>query len=302
MPTVRANGITIEYESRGYADHETILLIMGLGGQMTRWSDAFTAKLVDRGFRVVKFDNRDIGLSEKMDSAGAPDIPGIITAVQAGTKPPAAYTLDDMAVDAVGLLDALHIPRAHIVGVSMGGMIAQLVAADYPEHTLSLTSIMSTTGHPELPRATPEAMAVLNQRGPVPDQDMEGYLDHSVRSSKVIGSPGYPTDDAELRERARSDVQRSYSPMGFLRQYAAVAASPHRRDKLKTVTAPTVVIHGDNDPLVPVSGGRDTAASIPGADLRIVPGMGHDLPTALQDTIIDGIMSAVARAKTGVPA
>jgi pimeloyl-ACP methyl ester carboxylesterase len=200
------------------------------------------------------------------------------------------------------VLDALGIAKAHIVGASMGGMIAQLVAADYPEHTLSLTSIMSTTGHPDLPRATPEAMAVLNERGPTPDEDMEGFLSHAVAAAKVIGSPGYPPDDADIRARAKADAERSFYPLGFQRQYAAVMASPQRRAKLAKITAPTVVIHGEADPLVPVNGGRDTAAHIPGAELRVIPGMGHDNPPALYDTIIDGIMSAVARSRTKVPA
>ncbi len=302
MPHVTANGIRIEYESRGDDKAETVLLIMGLGAQMTRWSDDFVDRIVKRGYRVVKFDNRDVGLSERIEAAGAPDFPGIIAALHAHETPPAAYTLSDMAADAVGVLDALGIAKAHIVGASMGGMIAQLVAADYPEHTLSLTSIMSTTGNPDLPRATPEAMAVLNERGPTPDEDMEGFLAHAVVAAKVIGSPGYPADEAELRARAKSDAERSFYPLGFQRQYAGVMASPERRAKLAKVTAPTVVIHGEADPLVPVSGGRDTAASIPGADLRIIQGMGHDIPPALYDTVIDGIMSAVARSKSKVPA
>lgn len=302
MPHVTANGIRIEYESRGDEKAETILLIMGLGAQMTRWSAEFVDRFVQRGYRVVRFDNRDVGLSERLESAGAPDIPGIVAALHAHTPPPAAYTLSDMAADAVGVLDALGIAKAHIVGASMGGMIAQLVAADYPEHTLSLTSIMSTTGHPDLPRATPEAMAVLNVRGPSPVEDMEGFLAHSVVSARTIGSPGFPFDEATVRANSRRDADRSYYPMGFLRQYAGVMASPERRAKLATITAPAVVIHGEADPLVPVTGGRDTAAHIPGADLRIIPGMGHDIPPALYDTIVDGVISAASRSKSKVPA
>ena len=302
MPHVIANGIRLEYESRGDEKAETILLIMGLGAQMTRWADDFVDRFVKRGFRVVRFDNRDVGLSERMEAAGPPDIPAIVAALHAHTTPPAAYTLTDMAADAVGVLDALGIAKAHIVGASMGGMIAQLVAADYPEHTLSLTSIMSTTGNPSLPRATPEAMAVLNERGPAPAEDMEGYLAHAVRSARTIGSPGHPFDEATVRANSKRDAERSYYPLGFLRQYAAVMASPERRSKIATITAPTVVIHGEADPLVPVSGGRDTAENIPGAELRIIPGMGHDIPPALYDTIVDGVMSAVARSKQKVSA
>jgi pimeloyl-ACP methyl ester carboxylesterase len=297
MPQIKANGLTLEYESRGDANEETVLLIMGLGGQMTRWSPAFVDKLVARGYRVVTFDNRDVGLSEKLDAAGAPDMGAVIAAVVAGRKAPVAYTLSDMAADVAALLDALGIERAHIVGASMGGMIAQLVAADYPQRTLSLTSIMSTTGNPDLPRATPEAMAVINSRGPDPQVDLEGYVAHSIKGSRTIGSPLYPPDEAELRTRILADYRRSFHPVGFLRQYAGVVASPDRRTKLATVTAPTVVVHGEADPLVPVEGGRDTAASIPGAELRIIPGMGHDLPPALYDTLVDAIVGAAERAK-----
>ena len=297
MPQIQANGLTLEYESRGDPDGEPILLIMGLGAQLTRWPRAFTDKLAARGYRVIAFDNRDVGLSERIEAAGAPDLGAVIAAVIAGQKAPVAYTLGDMAADAVGLLDALAIERAHIVGASMGGMIAQLVAADWPERTLSLTSIMSTTGARDLPHATPEAMAVINSRGPDPKVDLEGYLDHAVKGSQVIGSPGFPADEAEQRARILADYRRAFYPVGFLRQYAAVVASPDRRPRLARVTAPTVVVHGEADPLVPVEGGRDTAANISGAELRIVPGMGHDFPAALHDTLADAIFSAADRAR-----
>jgi pimeloyl-ACP methyl ester carboxylesterase len=176
-------------------------------------------------------------------------------------------------------------------------MIAQLVAADYPGRTLSLTSIMSTTGNRELPPASAEAMAVLNDRGPDPLQDFEGYLDHAVKGAFVVGSPGYPPDKDETRLRIRNDFNRAYNPAGFTRQYAAAAASPDRRPKLKTITAPTVVIHGAADPLVPLAGGKDTADNIPGAELRVIEGMGHDFPPALFDTVVEGILRAVERAK-----
>ena len=289
MPQIKANGLTLEYESLGSQTAETILLIMGLGAQMTRWPKALTDKLIARGYRVIAFDNRDVGLSQKLDDAGAPDMGAVLKALSEGKAPPVAYNLDDMAADAAGLLGALGIERAHIVGASMGGMIAQLVAADYPRRTLSLTSIMSTTGNPDLPRATPEAMAVINSRGPDPMVDLEGYLAHSMAGSRTIGSPAYPADEADLRERTLSDFNRAYYPVGFMRQYAGVMASPDRRPKLKTITAPTVVVHGEVDPLVPVEGGRDTAANIPGAELRVIPGMGHDLPPALYDTLVEAI-------------
>ena len=295
MPRANANGIEIEYDVTG--DGEPLLLIMGLGAQMTRWPQAFVDKLAAKGLKVIRFDNRDVGLSTKLDAAGAPDFPAMFTALAEGRKPDVPYVLDDMANDAVGLLDALGIARAHIVGASLGGMVAQLVAADHPGHTLSLTSIMSTTGNRSLPPASPEAMAVLNDRGPDPLVDFEGYLERGVKSAVVIGSPSYPPAPEETKARLRADFERSYSPVGFLRQYAAAAASPDRRPKIATIKAPTVVIHGSADPLVPLAGGQDTAANIPGAELKVIEGMGHDFPPALFDTVVEAIMVAVERAK-----
>jgi pimeloyl-ACP methyl ester carboxylesterase len=296
MPHVKANGLDIYYESHGDAAAEPILLIMGLGAQMTRWSPDFIAALTAAGHRVVVFDNRDVGLSEKLDAAGPPDMKAVAGALMGGAAPPVAYTLQDMAADAAGVLDGLGIERAHIVGASMGGMIAQLVAADYPGKTLSLTSIMSTTGNPGLPRATPEAMARLNTPAPDPNTDLEGFLDSAVTGAKVMAQK-YPPDEAAVRAQSLADFKRSYYPVGFQRQYAGIMASPDRRPKLKTITAPTVVIHGDADPLVPVAGGRDTAENIPGAELIIVEGVGHEIPTAVQDQFVAGILSAVKRAK-----
>ncbi len=296
MAQIKANGINLEYETLGDGP-ETVLLIMGLGAQMTRWPPAFRQMLADKGYRVVWFDNRDVGLSEKIEAAGVPDMQAIIGALMSGGTPKVAYTLAEMAADTVGLMDALKIDKAHIVGASMGGMIAQLVASDYPERVLSLTSIMSTTGGRDLPPAKPEAMAVLNDRGPDPLTDLDGYLAHSLIGAQAIGSKGYPFDPVASRERSLSDFKRSYYPAGFARQYAGVVASPDRRAKLATITAPTVVVHGDIDPLVPVEGGQDTAKHIPGAELRIIPGMGHDFPPELYETIVEAIVAAATRAK-----
>jgi pimeloyl-ACP methyl ester carboxylesterase len=296
MPHAKANGLEIYYESHGPEDAEPILLIMGLGAQMSRWSPEFIGALVEAGHRVIVFDNRDVGLTEKLDAAGAPDMAAVVAALREGRKPPVAYTLDEMAADAAGLLEALGVERAHIVGASMGGMIAQLVAADFPERTLSLTSIMSSTGNPELPRAKPEAMARLNSPAPDPNKDLDAFLASSVEGAKVMAS-AYPVDDAKVREQALNDFRRSYYPVGFQRQYAGILASPDRRPKLKTIRAPTVVLHGDADPLVPVEGGRDTAANIPGAELRLVAGVGHEMPLAVQDQFVAGILAAVARSK-----
>jgi pimeloyl-ACP methyl ester carboxylesterase len=296
MPHVKANGLDIYYESHGPAKGEPILLIMGLGAQMTRWSPDFIDKLVAAGHRVIAFDNRDVGLTEKLDAAGAPDMQAIATALRDGKTPEVAYTLDDMAADAAGLLDALGIKQAHIVGASMGGMIAQLVAADYPEKTLSLTSIMSSTGNPGLPRPKPEAAARLNTPAPDPNKDMEGFLKSAVEGARAMASR-YTPNIGQVRAQALGDFKRSYYPVGFQRQYAGILASPDRRTKLNGITAPTVVIHGADDPLVPVEGGRDTAENIPGADLRIIPGVGHEIPQAVQAEFIDGILAAVKRSK-----
>ena len=296
MPHVKANGLDLYYESHGPESAEPILLIMGLGAQMSRWSPDFIKKLVEAGHRVIAFDNRDVGLSEKLDAAGAPNIHEVALALRDGRKPDVAYTLDEMAADAAGLLAAIGVERAHIVGASMGGMIAQLVAADHPERTLSLTSIMSSTGNPDLPRATPEALARLNTPAPDPTKDLEAFLDSAVEGAKVMASK-YPPDAAQVRAQALSDYKRCYYPVGFQRQYAGILASPDRRPKLRTITAPTVVIHGEDDPLVPLAGGRDTAENIPGAELRIVPGVGHEMPPAVQDEFIAGILAAVERAR-----
>lgn len=296
MAKITANGLELEYEVHGAPDARPLLLIMGLGAQLTRWSTAFVEALAARGFRVIRFDNRDVGLSEKLEAAGPPDLAAMVGERMAGRFPKAAYSLDDMAADAVGVLDALNIDKAHIVGASMGGMIAQLVAADYPQRTLSLTSIFSTTGHHDLPPSRPEAAARLTMRAPDPATDLEGYIAHSMIGARVIGSPGYPYSDEELRQQAIETVTRSYYPVGFARQYAAILASPHRRDKLASITAPATVIHGVDDPLVPVEGGRDTAAHIKGATLNEIPGMGHDIPPAVQPIVIDAICAVAERA------
>ncbi|OHB40305.1 MAG: alpha/beta hydrolase [Phenylobacterium sp. RIFCSPHIGHO2_01_FULL_70_10] len=277
MPRAKANGIEIEYETFGPDDAPAVLLINGLGSQMTRWPAPFCEKLVARGFRAIRFDNRDVGLS---------------TWFQSGDR----YTLSDMAADAVGLLDHLKVGRAHIVGVSMGGMIAQTVAIEHPDRVLSLTSIMSATGAPGTLDSTPEAAAVLNTPAPDPAADEEAFVAHGVRNARVIGSPAYPWADAPLRERVLSDMRRAFNPKGVQRQRGAIGASGDRTEKLKALKVPTVVVHGEADPLVPLAGGQATAAAIPGAELRIIPGMGHDLPEALYDTFIDAIADAAARA------
>jgi pimeloyl-ACP methyl ester carboxylesterase len=294
MAQVTANGISIEVESKGPANAETVLLIMGLGAQMIAWPQELVDAIVAKGYRVVWFDNRDVGLSHKFDEAGPADMGAIMAAMAAGTQPPSAYLLDDMAKDAVGVLDALGIQRAHIVGASMGGMIAQMVAANHPEKTLSLLSIMSTTGNRALPPAKPEAMAVLMTP---PADTFEGRIEAGIRSQKTIGSPGYPVDEERLRKNAIASQNRMYYPAGFSRQMAAIMASGDRREALKKITAPTTVLHGADDPLVPLDGGQDTAATIAGAELIVIPGMGHDLPLALVDRVAEIVDRTAQKAR-----
>ncbi len=297
MARIRANGIDLEYEEFGPKAGEPILLITGTGLQLTSWPLEFIELLTARGYRVIRYDNRDVGLSQKFDSAGPADIPRMMAEMALGKKPAAAYTLDDMANDAAGLLDALRIEKAHIVGASMGGMIGQLVAANHAEKTLSLTSIMSTTGNSALPPLKPEAVAVLLNRPPA--DDAEATIEHGVRVYKAMGSPAYPTDEKEIRRRVTEDFKRSNYPAGFSRQAAAVMVTGDRRAALKRIKAPTVVIHGADDPLVPVEGGRDTAANIAGAELIEIPGMGHHLPAPLYSRIADAIESVAERARAG---
>lgn len=280
MPQVRANGLDIEYESFGRESDPAVLLIMGFSAQMIMWPRAFCDGLAAKGFHVIRFDNRDIGKSTHLMHLGAPDIHAAMMKTMAGQPVAAPYYLDDMAADASGLLDALGIVRAHIVGASMGGMIAQIVAAKYPDKTKSLVSIMSTTGRRDLPPGKPEAFAAITT--PPASDSREDRIAAGIRVWKTIGSPGYPASDAELRAVIEEALDRApYEPTGIARQMAAIIASPPRNDILESVRCPALVIHGADDPLVPVEGGRDTAASIAGAELVIVPGMAHDFSSAL---------------------
>ena len=288
----RANGIELEFESFGNPADPTILLIMGLGAQLTLWPLPFVEALVERGFHVVRYDNRDVGLSTKLDHARPPRVGMLVLQRLLRLRPRVPYTLGDMAADAAGLLDALGIEKAHIVGASMGGMIAQIFAATYPDRTLSLTSIMSTTGNPRLSRASREAMDVLVNR-PQTD-DLEALVAHGVRASQVLAGPAFSVAPDVLEARVRETIQRSNYPDGFARQLAAIVADGDRRQRLKAIKAPTVVIHGSDDTLVPIDGGRDTAASIPGARLVEVRGMGHNVPVEVIPQIVDAIES-VAR-------
>ncbi|MBI1213208.1 MAG: alpha/beta fold hydrolase [Alphaproteobacteria bacterium] len=286
MPQVKANGLSFEYESFGRAADPTILLIMGFSAQMTMWPVNLCQGLADKGYRVVRFDNRDVGKSEKLERLGLFNPAEAFAKVAAGQAFPAPYVLNDMANDAAGILSALDIGDAHIVGASMGGMIAQLVAVNHPARTRSVTSIMSTTGRPGLPPAKPEAMAVLMT--PPANDERETRIAAAMRAWRVIGSVGpLAADDAELRSVAENEVDRvPYYPQGIARQLVGILASQPRHEMLKSVKAPALVIHGEADPLVPIEGGRDTAASIPGARLVTVPYMGHDFSQKLVPTYI----------------
>ena len=298
MAQVRANGIAIEYDEHGDPAAPPVLLVMGLGAQMTLWPQELVDALVERGFRVIRYDNRDIGLSHKMEGTKAPGMIKLLLLSRFGIKPKVPYTLADMAADGIGLLDALKIEKAHIVGASMGGMIAQHMAFSHPERVLSLTSIMSTTGHRKLPSGSREAISVLTKRPASTDEDV--LVEHGVKVAHAIGSPAYRPDPDVLRERSRALIQRSFYPQGMPRQFAAIVADGDRRERLQSVRAPTLVIHGEADPLVPLAGGQDTAAHIAGAKLKTIPGMGHDLPLELVDEIADAVAAhAKAAAASG---
>ena len=288
MPQVKANGITIEYEAHGDPANPPLLLVMGLGAQLTLWPIELVEALVKRGYYVIRYDNRDIGLSEKFGHAGVPNFRRVALMRLFGLRARLPYRLTDMAEDAVALLDALGIAKAHVVGASMGGMIVQLMAVNHPDKLLSMTSIMSTTGNPRLPRPKPEAMKALLDRAPA-NASLDEVIPIGLRVARAIGSPVYPAAEDRLRSRIASDYQRSFYPQGAARQISAIMDDGDRRKRLKKVRVPSLVIHGVDDPLVPVEGGRDTAAHIPGAKLLEVPGMGHDLPLELVETIADAI-------------
>ncbi|MEU6725735.1 alpha/beta fold hydrolase [Nonomuraea wenchangensis] len=268
---VAANGIDIAYESFGAPGGRPLLLIMGLGAQLIHWDEGLCELLAEQGHHVVRFDNRDAGLSTHFGEAGVPG---------PGTAPP--YLLDDMADDTAGLMDALGWPQAHIVGASMGGMIAQTLAIRHPERVLTLTSIMSTPG-PEVAPPTAEAAAILMARPPA---DRDGVLEQAVRTWSVIGSPGYELDHERITTLAGLAYDRCFDPAGTGRQLAAIMASGSRVEALGRLDVPTLVVHGEADQLVPLAGGQATAAAIPGARLVTYPGMGHDLPRALWPDLV----------------
>ncbi len=286
MAQVTANGITIEYDTFGSDGGRPLLLVMGLGAQMIHWRDGFCEMLADRDHFVIRFDNRDSGLSEKFGHLGVPDMGEMAAKLIAGEPAGAPYTLDDMAADAFGLLDVLGVDAAHVCGASMGGMVVQAMALNAPGRVRSLTSIMSSTGNPALPPSTDEAMAAM--LSPAANSRDEA-IERTVRVGRVIGSPGYPVSEEEARKKAAEAYDRAFYPEGVARQIAAIAAHGNRRPALEALDLPALVIHGAQDPLVRVEGGHDTHQALRGSKLRVVEGMGHDLPEALWPEIIEAI-------------
>ncbi|SFD26756.1 alpha/beta fold hydrolase [Massilia yuzhufengensis] len=293
MPTLNANGIRIAFDTAGDPKAPPLLLVHGLGLQLAAWPEEFIEGLVDLGFYVIRFDNRDCGLSTKFDQAGVPNLALAWLKSKLGWRLSAPYRLDDMAEDAIGVLSALGVARAHVVGVSMGGMIGQILAARYPQRILSLTSVMSSSCRRGLPGPEKRLRQLLARR-PGDPADLDAIIEHGVQVMRAIGSPAYPTPEKLLRMRVARSVRRSYCPGGVARQLLAIAASGDRCAQLATVTAPSLVIHGAADPLVPLACGEDTASRIPGARLEIVEGMGHDLPPQLVERLL-ALIDAHAR-------
>lgn len=289
MPQAQVGDVTLEYDTFGDQNDTPLLLIMGLGAQMIHWDEDFCRQLADKGHFVIRHDNRDVGLSTHFE--GDMDMMALMADFLAGKQPEVPYTLDQMAADSAGLLDVLGIEKAHVCGASMGGMIAQLVACNHPEKALSLTSIMSSTGNPELPKSTPEAQAALT--APRPDGEEE-TIARAIENAKVIGSKGFEFDAERTGKRAVEAFRRSFNPMGIVRQMAAIAANGDRREKLKQLNLPSVVIHGTDDPLVPLAGGEDTHKNIAGSTLVKIEGMGHDLPPGVWPTVIDSICTVTS--------
>lgn len=288
MPRATVGRLEIEYDSFGDPSNPPILLVMGLAYQMIEWDDRVCRQLAEHGFRVIRYDNRDVGLSTKLDDLGAPDLLGLLT----GSAPP-PYTLDDMADDGVGLLDFLGVTAAHVVGISMGGMIAQLIAINHPDRVLSLTSIMSTVGGPNIVQAEGHVTAALLV---TPGPTREERVQHSLEMRRLINGRGEGFDEAANRRKAERAVDRCYHPDGILRQLAAIVAAPDRAPGLGRLTIPTLVIHGEEDPLVPPDNGRQTAGALPNPRLIMIAGMGHNLPERFWPEVLDAIVEVTAQA------
>jgi len=295
MASVTANGIQIEFEEFGDPGDPAVLLIMGFAGQMVVWPEAFCRALAEQSLRVIRFDNRDAGLSTHLDGVKAPGMVRAMFGSLLGIKPKVPYSLDDMALDTIGLLDALNIRQAHIVGASMGGMIAQIMAAKHANRVKSLTSIMSTTGSRKLPGPRPKVLrhALFKHRK---NLDRDGMIEYLVGFWQLNASPAYPMPEEERRQRVTSWIDRDVDPAANIRQFAALATSGDRTQLLGSIERPTLVIHGEDDPLIPVDAGRHTAQCIANAKLHLIPGMGHDLPEQLIPEFVRVIASHCAAA------
>lgn len=291
---VSANGIALEVEDHGPTSGEPLVLIMGLGMQLVAWPDEFVAMLVGRGFRVIRFDNRDIGLSQHFDHLGVPNVARDAFRHLFGLPVSSPYSIADLADDTAALLDVLGLASAHVCGASMGGMVAQHLAARHAARVKSLTLMMTTTGSRWLPGPSLKVRAALLSR-PEDPRSLDSIVDHFVRLYRLIGSPGYPMEEGELRRRVALSVRRSYHPQGVARQLVAIAADGNRTPLLRDIVAPTQVIHGNHDPLVPVAAGRDLVQRIAGAQADFIDGMGHDLPAALWPRFVDDIAGVAAR-------
>ncbi len=293
MTLTTADGIEIAWDEFGDAAGEPVLLIAGLGTQRLRWTRSFCAALAAGGCRVIRFDNRDSGGSTYFSGSAPPDFGALAAALMAGRRPDVPYTLDDMAADAIGLLDALGIARAHVVGRSMGGMIAQVLASEHRERVMSLTSIMSGTGNPALPQAAPDVMAMMMRPAPDPASDPEGFLAVRIAFARRIAGTGYPFDEDAHRALLIEEAARGFDPGGTARQIAAMAVAGDRRARLAAIAVPTLVIHGTDDPLIPPACGLDTARAIPDASYLPIAGMGHDTPAEVEGRIADAILDVV---------
>jgi pimeloyl-ACP methyl ester carboxylesterase len=293
MAQITTNGISLEYDIAGPDDGVPLLLIMGFGAQMTSWTPTFRDALVNAGYRVVRFDNRDVGLSQRF--AGTPSARDVLAAVAEGQKPNVPYVLNDMAADAAALLDALGIESAHIAGASMGGMIAQLVALNHPEKTRSLISIFSTTSDPSLPKSTPEAQVAL--LATPASNAKEDVVAHAVKNRRIYASTRWPYDEANVAALAGAGYDRAFYPEGAVRQYAAIMASPPRTERLQSLKMPALVLHGTADTLIPWQAGAHTAACIPQSEFVLIDGWGHDLPVPGVPMIVDYMTGFLQRAE-----
>ena len=291
---IQSNGLTFEVESKGSKNAPAVLLTMGLGMQLTAWPEALVDALLDAGYRVICYDNRDIGLSSHLDHLGLPNMMWALLKAKLGLAIRAPYPLQDMANDALGILDAMGVKQAHVIGVTMGGMISQRIAITAPDRIFSLTSVMSSSGAPRLPEARPEVVRAMLARPK--STRVEDIVDHTVRLFKLIGSPGFAQDEAQMRERFKKAVLRAYHPVGVSRQLLAIVSDTKRYRSLSDIQCPSLVIHGTDDPLVPMACGKDTAHRIKNARFVPIQGMGHDWPPGVTDLLCAHIVPHLKQA------